>query len=125
MDNIYIRDLSLSCIIGVNDWERRTKQTLNINLDLETDIHEAGKHDDINLTVDYEKIRDQIEKIVTHSQFYLIEALAEEIAVQCLAESRVESVRVRIEKPGALRNTRTVGVEIYRNCKGTKQKKES
>ncbi len=114
MDYIYIRDLSLSCIIGVNDWERKTKQTLKIDLDLEVDLREAGKYDDLNLTVDYQNIRDQIENIVSHSHHYLIEALAEDIAAACLAEARVEAVRVRVEKPQILRNTRTVGVDIYR-----------
>ncbi len=118
MDNIYIRDLNFFCVIGVNDWERKTKQTIKIDLDLEVDLHEAGKYDDLNLTVNYENIRDQIENIVSQSHHFLIEALAEDIAALCLAESRVTAVRVRVEKPGVLKNARTVGVEIYRKYMG-------
>jgi FolB domain-containing protein len=114
MDRIFLRDLSFSCTIGVNDWEREVRQTVKIDLDLEVDLAEAGREDDLNLTVDYKLIRDRIETIVARSSFFLVEALAEKVAETCLAEPGVQRVRVRVEKPGALRATRTVGVEIVR-----------
>ncbi len=114
MDRIFLRDLRLSCTIGVNDWEREVQQTVSIDLDLELDLAEAGRKDDLNLTADYKVVRDRIETIVAQSSFLLIEALAERIAEACLEEPRVQRVRVCVEKPGALRVTRTVGVEIVR-----------
>jgi len=114
MDRIFLRDLRLSCTIGVNDWEREVQQTVRIDLDLELDLAEAGRKDDLNLTADYKLVRDRIETLVTQSSFFLIEALAETIAEVCLAEPGVQRVRVSVEKPGALRATRTVGVEIVR-----------
>ena len=114
MDRIFLRDLRLSCTIGVNDWEREVQQTVTIDLDLELDLAEAGRKDDLNLTADYKVVRDRIETIVAQSSFFLIEALAERIAEACLAEPGVQRVRVCVEKPGALRATRTVGVEIVR-----------
>jgi FolB domain-containing protein len=114
MDRIFLRDLRLSCTIGVNDWEREVRQTVTIDLDLELDLSKAGRTDDLNLTVDYKVVRDRVETIVTQSSFLLVEALAENIAETCLAEPGVQRVRVWIEKPGALRATRTVGVEIIR-----------
>jgi FolB domain-containing protein len=114
MDRIFLRGLSLSCTIGVNDWEREVRQTVKIDLDLDLDLREAGKMDDLNLTADYKVVRDRIETIVGESRFFLIEALAERIAQACLEEPRVQRVRVSLEKPGALRGTRTVGVEIVR-----------
>jgi FolB domain-containing protein len=114
MDRIFLRDLCLSCTIGVNDWEREVKQTVKIDLDLELDLSEAGKKDDLRLTADYKVVRDRIEAVVDQSQFLLIEALAERIAEVCLAEPGIQRVRVSLEKPGALRGTRTVGVEIIR-----------
>ncbi len=114
MDRIFLRDLRLSCTIGVNDWEREVQQTVSIDLDLELDLAEAGRKDDLNLTADYKVVRDRIETIVAQSSFLLIEALAERIAEACLEEPRVQRVRVCVEKPGALRATRTVGVEIVR-----------
>jgi len=114
MDRIFLRDLCLSCTIGVNDWEREVEQTVKIDLDLELDLSEAGKKDDLRLTADYKVVRDRIETLVAQSRFFLVEALAERIAEACLEEPRVRSVRVSVEKPGALRGARTVGVEIIR-----------
>ena len=114
MDRIFLKDLRLACTIGVNDWEREVRQTVTIDLDLDLDLTEAGRKDDLSLTVDYRGVRDRIETIIAPSRFFLIEALAEKIAAVCLAEARVQRVRVRVEKPGALRATRTVGVEIVR-----------
>ena len=115
MDRIFLRDLRLSCTIGVNDWEREIRQDVTLDLDLELDLAEAGRRDDLNLTVDYKGVRDRVETIVTGSSFFLIEALAERVAEACLVEPGVKKVRVRVEKPGALRGTRTVGVEIVRD----------
>jgi len=115
MDRIFLRDLCLSCTIGVNDWEREVRQTVKIDLDLELDLSDAGKKDDLSLTVDYKGVRDRVEAVVAQSRFFLVEALAECIAQACLAEPRVQRVRVCVEKPGALRAARTVGVEIVRD----------
>ncbi len=114
MDRIFLRDLRLACTIGVNDWEREVRQTVAIDLDLDVDLAQAGRKDDLSLTVDYKAVRDRIEALVAESRFFLIEALAERIAEACLAERGVRGVRVRLEKPGALRAARTVGVEIVR-----------
>lgn len=115
MDRIYLRDMQLSCVIGVNDWERRTEQIVRIDVDLEADLGRACKEDDVHLTVDYKEVRDRIASAVKESRCFLLEALAERVAEASLADPRVHAVRVRMEKPGALRTTRTVGVEIYRN----------
>ncbi len=115
MDRIYLRDLRLSCIIGVNDWEREAPQTVKIDLDLELDLSEAARRDDLKGSVDYKLIRDGVEAMVTESRCFLLEALAERIAQVCLADHGVHSVKVRVEKPGALRAARTVGVEIVRS----------
>jgi FolB domain-containing protein len=114
MDRIFLRDLRLSCTIGVNDWEREVRQTVAIDLDLERDLEEAGRKDDLALTTDYKALRNRVETVVTGSRCFLIEALGERIAQACLEEPGVVRVRVRVEKPGALRGVRTVGVEIVR-----------
>ena len=105
----------MSCTIGVNDWEREIQQPISIDLDLDLDLREAGKKDDLGLTVDYEKIRNSIEDIVKSSRFFLLEALAERIAGACLEDLKVTAVRVRLRKTGILRATRTVGVEVFRS----------
>jgi FolB domain-containing protein len=115
MDTIYIRDLRCSCVIGINDWERIIQQEVKIHVDLEIDLHNAGTQDNIKSTVDYKQIRDRIEAAVTQSRCYLIEALAEQVAAVCLQDQRVKGVHICVEKPGALRNTGTVGVKLSRS----------
>jgi len=114
LDKIHVRDIGLSCIIGVNEEERSEKQDVVINVTLHGDLGAACKSDDFADTVDYKAVEQSIVALVEDSEFYLIEALAEAIAQACLGFDRVEQVDVLVEKPGALRFARTVGVEITR-----------
>lgn len=115
LDKILIKDLLVRCILGVNDDERREKQDVLINLVLFADLHPSGHSDDLADSVDYRAIKKQVLAMVETSQFYLVEALAEHIAEQCLAHPRVQRVQVTVEKPSALRFARSVGVEITRD----------
>jgi D-erythro-7,8-dihydroneopterin triphosphate epimerase len=113
-DQIEIKDLLLRTIIGINDEERRNKQDVLINITLGADTRAAGKSDDINDAVNYRTLTKRIIQLVEDSQFYLIEKLAAEIAALCLDDPRVDSAAVTVEKPGALRFARSVGVTIHR-----------
>jgi 2-amino-4-hydroxy-6-hydroxymethyldihydropteridine diphosphokinase len=113
-DQIQIKDLLLRAVIGVNDEERRDRQDVLINLTLYTDTRAAGASDALADAVNYRAIAKRIIHLVENSQFYLVEKLAAEIAALCLEDQRVERVAVRVEKPGALRFARSVGVEIER-----------
>ena len=114
LDKILIRDLRLRCIIGVNDWERKEKQDVTINVVIWSDLTEASKTDDIRKTIDYKEIAKDIIKLVEKSKFLLVETLAERIAQACLQNGKVKKVRVTVEKPGALRFAKNVGVQITR-----------
>jgi len=81
---------------------------------LHSDLSEAGRTDDLTKTIDYKAVKQAIIRLVEESHFFLVEALAETIAQKCLEFNRVEQVDVVVEKPGALRYARTVGVEISR-----------
>jgi len=116
MDKILIKDLRLRCIIGINEFERREKQDVTINVVIWSDFTEAAMTDDISKTVDYKEITKGIIKLVEGSEFRLVETLAERIAESCLKHARVEKVRVTVEKPGALRFARNVGVSILRKA---------
>ncbi len=122
-DQILIRDLPLRTIIGINDEERRDRQDVLINIVLHADLRRAGKSDDIQDAVNYRTLVKRVIKLVEESQFYLVEKLAAEIAAICLDETRIERVQVRVEKPGALRFARSVGVEIDRTR--TKPRRQS
>jgi FolB domain-containing protein len=114
MDQIFIKDLVARGIIGINDWERETPQEILINIVLFADLRKAGESDDLHDSVDYRSIA---KKVISHTETarrLSVEALAADLASLCLAEPRVEKVWVRVEKPGALRFSGSVGVEIER-----------
>ncbi len=113
-DKIHIRDLALSCIIGVNHDERTVKQDVVINVILFTDTRKAGQTDVLEDSVDYCTVKKAILSLVENSDFLLIERLADEIAKVCLDDSKVQKVNVTVDKPGALRYTRSAAVEIVR-----------
>ena len=114
MDKILIKDLRLRCIIGVNESERREKQDVTINVVIWSNLNEAAKTDDVDKAVDYKEVTKGIIKLVEASRFRLVETLAERIAESCLGHVGVKKVRVTVEKPGALRFARSVGVSILR-----------
>ncbi|MDY0020140.1 MAG: 2-amino-4-hydroxy-6-hydroxymethyldihydropteridine diphosphokinase [Anaerolineae bacterium] len=113
-DQIHIQDLLLRAIIGINDEERRNRQDVLLNITLYTDMRAAGISDDIKDALNYRTLTKRVIQLVEGSRFYLVEKLATEIAHICLDDPRVEAARVQVEKPGALRFARSVGVEIYR-----------
>lgn len=113
-DQIQIKDLLLRTIIGINEEERRDRQDVLINIVLYTDMQASGASDDIDDAVNYRTITKRVIKLVEGARFYLVERMAAEIGAICLEDARVEEVSVRVEKPGALRFARSVGVEIHR-----------
>ncbi|UCD29309.1 MAG: dihydroneopterin aldolase [Planctomycetota bacterium] len=115
LDKIYIRDLHLRCIIGINQEERHKKQDVVINITMYADLRSAGKKDRIENTVDYKAVKKKVIAMVEESSCLLLENLAERIAQICLDENRVQRVAVTVDKPGALRFARSVAVEIIRD----------
>ena len=113
-DRILIKDLLIRGIIGIHDWEREKKQDILINIVMEADCRPAGVSDDFRDAVDYRAVTKKILALVENSSFFLVERLAEEISRICLEDERVEVARVRVEKPGAVRFSRSVGVEVVR-----------
>lgn len=114
LDKIFITDLKIKCIIGINDWERTQKQDVIINIELFADLMLPSKTDRIEDTIDYKEMKKKIIAMVEISQFNLVERLAAEIAAICLANKSVKAVNVKIDKPGALKYAKSVGVEIFR-----------
>jgi len=120
LDRIHIRDLTARCIIGINDWEREKKQDVVINVTLHVDLSRAGASDRIEDTVDYKDLRNRIMSAVEESEYFLIERMVEAIADLCLTDPRIQRVDVSVDKPGALRFARSVGVEITRTRRGSR-----
>ena len=113
-DRIFLRGLAVECIIGFIEWERRVKQTVVIDLEMPVDCRHAALSDDVTQTLDYKKVAKRVIAFVEASQFRLVESLAERTALLVLEEFAVQWVRLSINKPGAIRGSRDVGVSIER-----------
>jgi len=114
MDIVYLNDLRIETIVGIYEWERRTRQTVILDLEMGTDIRKAAETDDIAYTIDYKAVAKRMFSFVGGSEFELVEKLAESIATILLEEFHVKWCRVRLNKKGAVRGVRDVGVIIER-----------
>lgn len=118
MDITFLHGLKIECIIGIWDWERSSKQTVIIDLDMGCDVSAAAGSDNIKDAIDYKAVSKRLMEFVGNSEFHLVETLAEKMASLLLGEFGLTWVRVRINKKGAVRGARDVGVEIERGHRG-------
>jgi len=118
MDKIVIRDLHLRTIIGTFPGERTQKQELLLNIELGCDLQPAAMSDDLKDTIDYKAVKLAVLSHAENAQYKLIETLAENVARICLEHEGVKTVKVSVDKPGALRFARSVAVEIERERAG-------
>ena len=115
MDIIYLHDLRIETVIGVYDWERRIKQTVILDLEMSSDIRRAAATDDVADTLNYKAVAKRIIEFVTKSEYQLVETLAERVAELVVEEFGVPWLRLRVNKQGAIRGARDVGVLIERS----------
>jgi dihydroneopterin aldolase len=113
-DTIFLTDLKIETIVGIWDWERKIRQTVSIDLEMGADIRRAAESDDIGDTLNYKKVAKRVQQFVSESEFQLVETMAEKIAAIILAEFEIPWIQVRVNKPGAIRGARDVGVLIRR-----------
>ena len=113
-DRIFLRGLTAQCIIGFIEWERRVKQTVVVDLELPVDCRRAAVSDEVADTVDYKKVAKRVLAYIEASEFKLVETLAHRLALLLLEEFDMEWVRISLNKPGAIRNSRDVGVSLER-----------
>lgn len=117
MDIIYLKDLRINTIIGIYEWERRTKQTVIFDMELGADIARAAQADAIEDTLNYKAVAKRIIAFVENSDCRLIETLAEHVADLLLREFKVPWLRLSVNKQGAVRGVRDVGVIIERGSR--------
>jgi dihydroneopterin aldolase len=113
-DRIFLRGLQVECIIGFIEWERRIKQTIVLDIELPVDCARAAETDEVANTVDYKRVAKRIIAFVEASEFKLVETLAHRAAMIVLEEFQLAWVRLSVNKPGAIRGSRDVGVSIQR-----------
>jgi dihydroneopterin aldolase len=113
-DVIFLAGLTVDCIVGIWDWERRVKQKIVLDVEMAADVRRAAASDSIEDTLDYKKVAKRLLAFVGESRYQLVETLAERVAEIVVTEFGVPWVRVRLNKQGAIRGARDVGILIER-----------
>ena len=114
VDIIYISDLRIETVIGIFDWERKIKQTVVLDIEMAGDCRKAAENDNVEDTLNYKSVAKRLIEFVGNSEYQLVETLAERCAEIIMEEFRVPWLKLRINKRGALRGARDVGVIIER-----------
>lgn len=114
MDKIFLSELKVETVIGIWEWERKIRQTVIIDLEMSADVAKAAATDSVEDTLNYKSVAKRIQSFVEDSSFQLVETLAERIAGIVRDEFGVEWVKVRVNKAGAIRGSRDVGILIER-----------
>ena len=117
MDIIFLKDLKIETVVGIYDWERKVKQTVILDLEMATDVKRAASSDKIEDALDYKAVAKRIISFVGSSEFELVETLAERTAEIILKEFDIPWLRLSINKIGAIRGARDVGIIIERGKK--------
>ena len=114
MDTIFIRELRAEAWIGIYEWEKLSRQTLDFNLEIGLDTHRAGESDNIRDTVDYGKVVERIRSDLKDQHFKLLEALAEHVSQVVLHDFKAQWVKISVAKINHMRGVKMVGVTIAR-----------
>jgi dihydroneopterin aldolase len=117
MDHVFIEDLRIDTVIGIYDWERRTRQTIALDIEMAFDNTRPAASDAIADTLDYKAVSKRLIAFVEASSFQLVETLAERCAAILREEFGVAWVRIKLSKPGAVRGAKAVGVVIERGSR--------
>ena len=116
-DEIFIEGLECFTVIGINDWEKKTKQLVIIDVSIFI-LQVPNKNKDlITETIDYKNLSYKVKSFVEKSNFDLIETLAKEIALLCLKVEKVVKATIKVNKPNALKISKNVGVIVSRERK--------
>jgi dihydroneopterin aldolase len=113
-DVIFLGGLTVDCIVGIWEWERRVRQKVVIDVEMAADVRRAAASDSIADTLDYKKVAKRLLQFVGDSRYQLVETLTERVAELVVTEFDVGWVRVRLNKQGAIRGARDVGILIER-----------
>ncbi len=114
MDIVYISKLRVDAVIGIYEWEKRIRQTVELDLEMGADIARAAASDRIEDTLNYKAVAQRVGGFIRDNPFELVETLAERVAELIRTEFNVPWLRLRVSKPGAVKGARDVGVIIER-----------
>ncbi|HKM14962.1 MAG TPA: dihydroneopterin aldolase [Marinospirillum sp.] len=124
-DTIFIEKLSFLASIGVFEWEKQVEQTLVLDIELSTNIRPAAATDDLNLTLNYAAISEQVILLAQSQHHDLIETLAEKLAAMLLENFNTQQVTLTLRKPNAVPAAGSVGIKITRQSANQVHNKEA
>jgi len=114
---VFIKDFIIHEIIGIHDHEKTKKQKIKFNIVLDVDQNTVPNEKDIKSIVDYEKITNKLENLAKDKKYNFLESLTEDSFKEIFEDKRISSVKIKIEKPDAIKNADSVGVEVFKTRK--------
>ena len=114
---VFIKNFIIEEIIGIHDFEKIKKQKIKFNIVLDVDKSSVPNEKDIKSIVDYEKITNKLENLTKSKKYNFLESLAEDSFKEIFEDKRINSVVIKIEKPEAIKNAESVGVEVFKTRK--------
>jgi len=112
---VFIKDFIIQEIIGIHKHEKTKKQKIKFNIVVDVNQNTVPDEKDIKSIVDYEKITNKLENLVKNKKYNFLESLAEDSFKEIFEDKRINSVKIKIEKPDAIKNADSVGVEVLKN----------
>ena len=112
---VFIKDFIIQEIIGIHEHEKTEKQKIKFNIVVDVNQNTVPDEKDIKSIVDYEKITNKLENLVKNKKYNFLESLAEDSFKEIFEDKRINSVKIKIEKPDAIKNADSVGVEVFKN----------
>ena len=114
---VFIKDFIIKEIIGIHEHEKIKKQKIKFNIVLDVKKDSIPNEKDIKSIVDYEKITNKLENLTKSKKYNFLESLAEDSFKEIFEDKRINSITIKIEKPEAIKNAKSVGVEVYKTRK--------
>ena len=114
---VFIKDFIIEEIIGIHEHEKIKKQKIIFNIILDVAQNSVPDEKDIKSIVDYEKITNKLKKLTRSKKYNFLESLAEDSFKEIFEDKRINSVTIKIEKPEAIKNAKSVGVEVFKTRK--------
>ena len=114
---VFIKDFIIEEIIGIHKHEKIKKQKIKFNIVLEVNQNSVPDENNIKSIVDYEKITIKLENLTKNAKYNFLESLAEDSFKEIFEDKRINSAKIKIEKPEAIKNAESVGVEIFKTRK--------
>ena len=115
--SVFIKDFIIQEIIGIHNHEKIKKQKIKFNIVLDINQSSIPNEKDIKSIVDYEKITNKLENLTKSKKYNFLESLAEDSFKDIFEDKRINSVTIKIEKPEAIKNAKSVGIEVFKTRK--------